>query len=70
MTGIVRSMPEGKKFGFIQVGNKDIFFHAESFMGDWKALTHDFNAKKPIKVEFDKVDSPKGARAENVVIVE
>jgi len=68
MTGIVRSMPEGKNFGFIQVGAKDIFFHRENFVGDWKSLTHEFNSGKQVSVEFDKVESPKGPRAENVTI--
>lgn len=70
MTGIVRSMPEGKNFGFIQIGSKDIFFHREDFVGDWKALTHNFKKGQPIKVDFDKVESPKGPRAANVTLTE
>jgi cold shock CspA family protein len=70
MTGIVRSMPEGKQFGFIQVEGKDIFFHREEFLGDWKELVKNFKSKKPITVEFEKVESPKGPRAANVTLME
>lgn len=68
--GIVRSMPEGKNFGFIQVGAKDLFFHKEDFHGDWKRLGHDFRNGHSITVEFEEVDSPKGPRATNVMIKE
>lgn len=68
MIGIVRSMPEGKNFGFIQVDAKDIFFHREEYIGDWKSLVHEFNKGKKLTVEFEKVESPKGPRASNVTL--
>lgn len=67
--GIIRSMPEGKAFGFIQMGVKDFFFHRENFNGDWKDLTRKFNGGHSVNVEFDIVESPKGPRAENVSVI-
>jgi cold shock CspA family protein len=65
--GVVRSMPEGKQFGFIQVGDtKDVFFHRDDFSGHWNDLLKDFRAGKPVPVEFEQVESPKGLRATNV----
>lgn len=67
MNGVVRSLPEGKMFGFIQAGDtKDVFFHRDDFSGHWKDLLTDFRRGKPVPVEFELVDSPKGPRAANV----
>ncbi len=64
--GIVRSLPKGKSFGFIQVGMKDLFFHKDDFHGDWKQLNHDFKYGEHIHVECEETETPKGLRAANV----
>ena len=63
MTGQVRSLPPGKMFGFIRSDNKDYFFHREDFTGHWDDLVSDFKKNRSIKVEFERMESPKGLRA-------
>lgn len=71
MKGRVKSLPEGKNFGFIQGdGKKDVFFHRDDFKGHWNDLLHDFRKGQAIEVEYEPVKSPKGTRAENVVRVD
>lgn len=66
LTGKIKSLPEGKNFGFIEFDRKDYFFHRENFSGFWVDLIHDFRNGDTIPVEFDEVKSDKGPRAINV----
>ena len=71
--GKVKSLPEGKNFGFISTdfSQKDYFFHREDYDGDWGQLIHDFYyGNKKIFMEFKSVDAVKGMRATNVRRVE
>ncbi len=68
MTGRVRSLPEGKQFGFIKGdGDKDYFFHKDDFEGNWREMNHDFRMGHTIEVEFEPAEGMKGLRAGNVV---
>lgn len=61
---VVRKVAE-KGFGFIQTKDeaKDIFFHMTSLKNiDFDSLS------EGQQVQFDRVDSPKGPRAENVFV--
>jgi cold shock CspA family protein len=66
MNGKVRSLPEGKSFGFIESNDKDYFFHKDDFNGHWADLLKDFRSGKPILVEFEPTQSAKGLRAASV----
>lgn len=67
LTGKIRSLPEGKNFGFIQGdGKKDYFFHRDDFKGFWNDLLKDFRSGQSIEVEFEPSESVKGLRAANV----
>lgn len=69
MTGKIRSLPEGKNFGFIDGGGdkkKDIFFHRDDFQGHWNDLLHDFRKGQVIEVEYESEQSMKGLRAKEV----
>lgn len=68
LKGIIKSLNDKKKFGFIKCGGNEYFFHREDFQGYWDDLVNDFEAfnKKKIEVEFEEVYSPKGPRASNV----
>ncbi len=66
MTGIIKSLPENKPFGFIKGPEGEYFFHREDFNGFWADLQTDFRNKQTITVEFKKVESLKGLRASDV----
>jgi cold shock CspA family protein len=71
-TGQIARIPIDKTYGFIRMDSdrKDYFFHRDSYYGDWNLLVQDFRERNDIKVSFDIVSSPKGARAENVRRIE
>jgi len=65
MTGTIKKLVEGKFFGFItspELG-KDLFFHKNSFVGDYDSLA------EGDEVSFESEDSPKGLNAVNVTLV-
>lgn len=66
MVGIVSNVVGDKGFGFILCGKNEFFFHKSGFMGNWHELVADYLDKRKIEVEFEKSESPKGPRAENV----
>ena len=73
MTGIVKSMPANKRYGYIRedYNGKEYFFHMQDFIGHWDDLVDDFESVQnhlmaPIKVDFTPISSPKGLRASNV----
>lgn len=67
MEGIIIRLIGEKEFGFIKSDHDKLeyFFHRSGFNGHWDDLVTDSN-KKTIRVTFDKVNSTKGPRAENV----
>jgi len=66
MTGTIKKlMPSEKGYGFItspELG-KDLFFHRNSFVGDFDAL------REGMEVSFESEESPKGLNAINVTLV-
>ena len=68
MNGIIKSMIDGKNFGFIRDAKGiEYFFHQEDFDGHWSDLVFDYhNGAGDIEVEFEPRDTPKGKRADNV----
>lgn len=68
-TSYIRSIPQGKNFGFIKATDNskdDLFFHKDDYLGEWNELVFAFNKNDRIQVEFDVVSNNKGPRAENV----
>lgn len=63
MTGTVKWFDAGKGFGFITAEDgKDVFVHFSAIKAEgYKSLA------EGDQVEFDIVDGPRGAQAENVV---
>jgi cold shock CspA family protein len=70
MTGkVVKMMPE-KRFGFIQVGPKQFFFHQDDLVGiTWYDLYDRFSENGAIQVECTEVHSLKGPRVENIKVI-
>lgn len=67
MTGKLRSIPEGKSFGFIEHEGNDYFFHREDYNGDWSKLVKNFRfGGVTILLSFEPRKSNKGFRAGNV----
>lgn len=69
MKGTVKTIPDGKSFGFISadITKTELFFHREDFAGFWEDLVKDHaRGKNHIPVEFEAINSPKGPRASNV----
>ena len=70
MIGVIRSLREDKKFGFIRVnGNRDdYFFHRDDFLGDWDALVVLYHSGE-VNVDFTPIGTAKGPRAQNVTLI-
>lgn len=68
--GFIKSMPEGKSFGFIKstADPRDLFFHRDDCLCDWNDLVYRFRRGQKIRVEFEAVSGPKGLRAEGIRI--
>lgn len=49
--------------------NKQYFLHASNFQGDWHELSGLVSANTKVRVSFNPVDTPRGGRAENCVIL-
>ena len=68
MTGTVSRVIADKGFGFITgEDGQDYFFHRSDLGGFFDDLAADIGKGRKIKVQFESVPSPKGARASNVV---
>lgn len=69
MKGTLRSIPDGKKFGFIRSTTMmdNIFIHADNYYGDWRELTVAFTSLStknvPIRVKFELEQGARGIRA-------
>lgn len=60
-TGVVKWFNNEKKYGFILVGNREVFVHFTAILKEgYKTL------KKGQVVDFDIVEGPRGERAINV----
>jgi len=71
MIGTVSRLIADKGFGFITgEDGQDYFFHRSDMQGFFDDLAVDIAKKRKIKVQFDSVPSPKGARAGNVTRVD
>lgn len=67
MEGTIVRLFSDKKFGFIQdESGKDYFFHASDVNGFFDDLVEDLQKGEKLRVTYDVVASPKGARAGNV----
>lgn len=65
MIGTIKSMPEGKSFGFIKANNgKEYFFHRQEIYGHWEH----YKVGKTVEFE-EQEDFGKGPRACNVQLV-
>ena len=66
MKGRIKNVKEDKMFGFI-IGEdgSEYFFHRSSLVndGDWEECSRDR------QITFDPTTSPKGKRAENVMVL-
>ena len=70
MTGTIARLVDNKYFGFIRSSGIDYFFHKDDLVGfRWPDLEELYSNKKVITVEFTSVDSGKGPRAGNVVVI-
>lgn len=69
MTGTVKHLIASKGFGFIRdAKGVEYFFHREDFQGHWDDLVVDIdNNQMTVEVEFEPRETPKGARAANVM---
>ena len=67
MRGIIKRIVEDRRFGFIRSANDktEYFFHASEYKSNWDELVQDYEETQ-VLVEFDRVESSKGPRAENV----
>lgn len=66
MTGIVKSLPHSKHFGFVSSGGVEYFFHHDDFHGHWDDLVEDYVTGVEIQVTFRAVDIGRGPRAVDV----
>jgi len=66
MTGTVKWFNDAKGYGFIETACEagDIFVHYGAIIGDGYRTLNEGD-----QVAFDVVDSPKGAKAENVAVI-
>jgi cold shock CspA family protein len=69
MIGVIKSLREDKKFGFIRVNGQknDYFFHRDDYQEDWDTLVVLYN-QGDVKVNFEGIGTPKGPRASNVTL--
>jgi CspA family cold shock protein len=66
ITGQIKTLNQEKGYGFIKDSNGgEFFFHISGLTGCYMR-----DLKPGMKVTFEKVNSPKGLRAENVSLVE
>lgn len=71
MNGTISRVIADKGFGFIAgEDGQDYFFHRSDLGGFFDDLVTDVGKGRKIKVQFDSVPSPKGARAGNITRVD
>ena len=69
MIGLILRTVKGKSFGFISADNRDYFFHADDFIGNWYEMESEVSNGNPVKVFFEDSKTDKGLRARNVRLV-